>query len=127
VLRQQEDQLQAEPLRLEELLSERKMEMADAKLVRSYVDDLRDTLDNSPLSEQKSFIRSFVEDVKVTGMEVLLDYKMLLVPDEVNSKTAGVLDTVQYGGAGGVRTRYLLTASQALSQLSYSPIIPNII
>ena len=25
------------------------------------------------------------------------------------------------GGAGGIRTRYLLTASQALSQLSYSP------
>ena len=26
-----------------------------------------------------------------------------------------------HGGAGGIRTRYLLTASQALSQLSYSP------
>jgi hypothetical protein len=25
------------------------------------------------------------------------------------------------GGAGGIRTPYLLTASQALSQLSYSP------
>lgn len=43
------------------------------------------------------------------------------------AKSSGVLDTVRYGGAGGVRTRYLLTASQALSQLSYSPIIPNII
>ena len=101
--------------------------MADAKLVRSYVDDIRDTRVNSPLTEQKSFIRSFMEEVKVTGTEVLLTYTMPLVPDGINSETAEVLDTVQYGGAGGVRTRYLLTASQALSQLSYSPIIPNII
>ena len=101
--------------------------MADAKSVRSYVNDLRDTLANSPLAEQKSFIRSFMGDIKVTGMGVLLTYKTPLVSHGINSETAGVLDTVQYGGAGGVRTRYLLTASQALSQMSYSPVIPNII
>ncbi len=120
-LRQQEDQLQAERLRLEEILSERKMEMADAELVRSYVDDLRDTLANSPLAERKSFIRSFVEEVKVTGTEVLITYKIPLVPDGVNSETAGVLDTVQYGGAEGTRTPDFLRAREALSQLSYSP------
>ncbi len=32
-----------------------------------------------------------------------------------------VLDFIQFGGAGGIRTPYLLTASQTLSQLSYSP------
>ena len=40
---------------------------------------------------------------------------------------AGVLRSVNRGGAGGIRTLYLLTASQTLSQLSYSPLNLNII
>ena len=41
---------------------------------------------------------------------------------DLKSKTrVKVLDFVQSGGAGGIRTPYLLTASQTLSQLSYSP------
>ena len=38
-----------------------------------------------------------------------------------SSASVKVLDFVQSGGAGGIRTPYLLTASQTLSQLSYSP------
>jgi len=40
-LRHQEDQLQAARLELEELLTERKIQLADEKVVRSYVEDLR--------------------------------------------------------------------------------------
>ena len=32
-----------------------------------------------------------------------------------------VLDFIQFGGAGGNRTRYLFNAIEALSQMSYSP------
>ena len=31
------------------------------------------------------------------------------------------------GGAGGIRTRYLLPASQTFSQVNYGPLSPNVI
>ena|GEM_PF-2445914 len=102
-------------------MAERKIALADDRLVLSYVEDLKELLDESPLAEQKAFIRSFVKEVKVRGKEATLTYTIPLLPDGTSYETAGVLDTVHYGGAGGIRTHYLLTASQALSQLSYSP------
>ena len=50
--------------------------------VTHYVDDLRNLLEESSLTERKSFIRSFVKEVKVTGDEVLLTYTMPLPPRE---------------------------------------------
>ena len=50
----------------------RKIELADAKVVRRYVDDLKEVLSSSTLPEQKAFISNFVKEVKVTGSEALL-------------------------------------------------------
>jgi site-specific DNA recombinase len=120
-LRHQEDQLQAAQLELEELLTERRIELADETVVRNYVEDLREVLTNSPLPKQKAFIRSFVKEVRVTRKEVLLTYTIPLPPEGTLQETAAVLDTVHYGGAEGIRTPDLLRAREALSQLSYSP------
>jgi hypothetical protein len=46
---------------------------------------------------------------------------MPLPPNQVEEKW--VLSIVTDGGAGGTRTPYLFNAIEALSQLSYSPII----
>ncbi|MEE8374403.1 MAG: recombinase zinc beta ribbon domain-containing protein, partial [Dehalococcoidia bacterium] len=97
-LRSQEDQLQGARLDLEDRLAQRKIRLADEEVVRGYIADLHDTLANSPLAEQKAFVRSFVKEVKVTGDEVLLTYTMPLSPEGVLQESAGVLDTVQYGG-----------------------------
>jgi site-specific DNA recombinase len=70
----------------------------DTDVVRSYVENLRDVLSNSSLVEQKAFIRSFVKEVRVTGKEVLLTYTIPLPPEGSLQETAGVLDTVHYGG-----------------------------
>ena len=104
-LRHREDQLQAARLELEGTLAERKIELADDNLVQSYVQDLKEVLGNSPLPEQKTFIRSFVREIKVTGREVLLTYTIPLLPNGRNHETIGVLDTVQYGGPFWTRTR----------------------
>lgn len=40
---------------------------------------------------------------------------------EKNGEEKSVLSTVPYGGAGGIRTLYLLTASQTFSQVNYGP------
>ena len=103
-LRHQEDQLQAARLELEELLAERKIQLADEKVVRSYVEDLREVLAGSPLAEQKAFIRSFVKEVKVTGKEVLLTYTVPLPPEGLLQESAAVLDTVPLGGPTRTRT-----------------------
>ena len=47
--------------------------------------------------------------------------RMNLVKENEEREQAGFAK-MTFGGAGGIRTRYLLTASQALSQLSYSPL-----
>jgi hypothetical protein len=45
---------------LENLLSDRKVELADLETVKEYVADLQNLLEESPLTERKSFIKSFV-------------------------------------------------------------------
>ena len=74
-------------------------------------DNLRSLLEESTLTERKSFIRSFVKEVKVAGDEVLLTYTMPLPPQGIPEERVEVLSSVHYGGAGGIRTPYLLTAS----------------
>ena len=117
-LRSREDQLQAARLDLDDALAQRKIELVDADVVRSYVENLRDVLSDSSLVEQKAFIRSFVKEVRVTGKEVLLIYTMPLPPEGSLQETAGVLDTVHYGGRYWTRTSDLLRVKQALSPLS---------
>ena len=55
-------------------------ELASPKMVSHYINELRNLLNNSSLSERKAFIRSFVKEVKLTGDDVLLTYTMLLTP-----------------------------------------------
>ncbi len=43
------------------------------------------------------------------------------MPQGDKDQLEGILPVITFGGAGGIRTPYLLTASQTLSQLSYSP------
>ena len=97
-LRQRQKQLETSRLELEASLSDRRVELADLGLVTEYVEDLRNVLTCSSLTEQRSFIRSFVKEVKVTGTDALLTYTMPLPPQGITQERAGVLNTVHYGG-----------------------------
>ena len=96
-----QEQLQSRKWELETLLSDRRVELANLETVTRYVDDLRNLLQESSLTERKSFIRSFVKEVKVTGDEFLLTYTMPLPPQGVAEERdcMGVLCSVHYGGA----------------------------
>ena len=120
-LRYRQEQLQSRRWELEALLSDRRVELADLKTVTHYVADLRSLLEESTLAERKSFIRSFVKEVRVTGDEALLTYTMPLPPQGTCEDRVRVLSSVHHGGAEGIRTPDLLRAREALSQLSYSP------
>ena len=66
--------------------------------VKSYVEDLRKLLDDSTLTEKKSFIKSFISEVKVTGTEVLLSYNIPLSAGSASQETLVVPPIVHDGG-----------------------------
>ena len=97
-LRSRQEQLQARRIEIENLMSDRKVELADLETISGYVDDLHDLLKEGSLTERRVFIRSFVKEVQVTGDEAVLSYSMPLLPEKTAIEKEGVLPTVQYGG-----------------------------
>jgi site-specific DNA recombinase len=97
-LRQRREQLQTTRWELEQQLSDRRVELADSETVARCVSDLRDLLNEGPLAKRKTFIRSFVKEVKVTGDEVLLTYTIPMLPGGVTEEKLPVLSIVHDGG-----------------------------
>ena len=126
-LRHRQEQFQSRKCELEALLSDRRVELADMETVTRCVADLRSLLEESSLTERKSFIRSFVKEVKVTGDEVLLTYTMPLPPQGISEERVGVLCSVHSSGDRGTRTPDLRDANAALSQLSYIPVMTGLL
>ena len=87
-------------MELEQELSDRRVELADTKTVSQYVVDLRNTLSESSIAERKSFVRSFIKEVRVTGNEVLLTYTIPMLPGGITEDKLPVLSIVHDGGAG---------------------------
>jgi len=83
---------------MEMLLSDRRVELADLETVTQYVADLRNLLNDSTLAEKKSFIRSFISEVRVTGTEVLLAYNFPVSGGKLANETCVVPPIVHYGG-----------------------------
>ena len=97
-LRERQEQLHVTKLELEILLSDRKVELADSETVKNYVADLYNLLGESTLVERKSFIRSFVKEVRVTGTEALMTYTIPMPPKQLSQETLAVPSIVYYGG-----------------------------
>ncbi len=98
LLRQRLEQSQAAKWELEQQLSDRRVELADAETVAACVSDLHNLLSESSLAEKKSFVRSFVKEVKVTGDEVLLTYTIPMLPKGITEEKLPVLSIVHDGG-----------------------------
>ena len=85
-------------LKVENQISDRKVELADFETISSYVEDLHDLLKEGSLTEKRAFIRSFVKEIKVTDGQAVLSYSMPLISDKATIDKEGVLPTVPYGG-----------------------------
>ena len=83
---------------LEMLLSDRRVELADTETVTQHVGDLHNLLNDSTLTEKKSFIKSFISEVRVTGTEVLLAYSFPVSEGKLANETCAVPPIVHYGG-----------------------------
>jgi hypothetical protein len=73
-------------------------------------------------AERKVFLRSFIKRIEVNQKQVTIHYNLPMPQDERSKERAEVLPIDTLGGAGGIRTPYLLTASQTFSQLNYGPV-----
>ena len=80
------------------------MELADTATVTRYVEGLRSLLSESSSGERRSFVRSFVKEVKVTDNEVLLTYTIPMAPKGITEEEIGVPSIVHYGGRRRIRT-----------------------
>jgi len=97
-LRNRQERLLSRRSELEAAMSDRKVELADLSTVRSYVSDLRNTLNESPLSERRAFIRSFVKEIIVNKTEVQLNYTLPLLQKGLAEERLAVPPIVHDGG-----------------------------
>ena len=97
-LRQQQEQLIAIRLELEARLSDTRVELADIETIKSFVGVLKDVLNSTVITERKSFIKSFVKEIRVAGSEVSLDYTPELLTGMKSRETFRVPPIVHYGG-----------------------------
>ena len=82
---------------VEEILRYENVDMADPQVVQDYADDLRSLLAKSSITEQRSFLKSFVERIEVDESEVKVYYTIPMPPHSVSEETVGVLPFVHHG------------------------------
>jgi hypothetical protein len=105
-------------------MANRSLSVGQAELLRQELKALRDrNLQESTFEERADLVAKL--GIKILPSQDLKSRKIFcrLNLAEVNEEReqAGFAK-VTFGGAGGIRTPYLLTASQTFSQLNYSPI-----
>ncbi len=116
--RKKEELLQAKT-DAEEILRYKSVDMADTQVVRDYADDLRNLLAKSSITEQRGFLRSFVERIEVEESEAKVYYTIPMPPYSVSEETVGVLSFIHHGWRrGGHRQcgRLILVLASFLSQ-----------
>ncbi len=113
-LNSQKEQLTATRWDLELKLSQRKIQLAEKELVNEYVEDLRKILDEPSLIGKKSFIRSFIKEIVITGEDALLTYTIPMQPRGITEERIPVLSIGQYGGRYWGRTNDLSDVNAAL-------------
>ena len=123
-LRKRQDELSKARVQIEAEMIAQGVQEVDVDLVKSYTRDLKALLDEAHITERKSFLRSFIKRIEINGNEAVIHYRLPL-PQKIGKAegVSEVLPMVTPGGAGGIRTPYLLTASQTFSRLNYSPMV----
>lgn len=97
-LKERQLKLQTRREELTSLLAGERVESASKEEVAECVAELREMLEGNSLAERKTFIRSFVKGVKITGDDVLLTYTLPMLPERVTEEKLPVLSIVNYGG-----------------------------
>jgi len=96
-LMQKKEELQFAKADIEERLRHEILDTVDLNVVQRYTNDLRSLLAESCITEQRSFLKSFVERIDVDDSEVKVYYTIPVPPSSMPQETAGVLPFVHHG------------------------------
>ena len=96
-LTQKKEELQRAKANIEERLRHEVLDTVDLHVVQPYTSDLRNLLAKSALSEQRSFLKSFVEKIEVDDEKAKMYYTIPVPSDSVSQETTGVLPFVHHG------------------------------
>jgi site-specific DNA recombinase len=103
-LKERQDKLQGRKSELHMFLTGEKAEVATQQEVAKYAADFHQLLEEGSLVEKKTFFRSFVNEVRVTGDHVLVNYRLPMSLPKPGMETSPVPDIVRYGGPLWIRT-----------------------
>ncbi len=118
-LKSRQTELSKSRVQVEAEMVARGEEQIDINLVKERAKDLRVMLEEGEFPERKAFLRSFIEKIQVDKDQVKVIHKL---PPPNGKDRVAVLPIDTLGGAEGIRTPYLLTASQTFSQVNYGPV-----
>ncbi len=82
---------------IEERLHHEVLSTVDLHVVQPYTSDLRDLLAKSSITEQRSFLKSFVEKIEVDDEKSKMYYTIPVPSDSISQETTGVLPFVHHG------------------------------
>ena len=125
-LKSRQDELSKTRVQIEAEMVVQGVEQVDVAMVKRYAQDLRSLLEEADFTERKTFLRSFIKRIVVNKKQVTVHYNLPLPRDGQSKERTEVLPIDTFGGAEGIRTPYLLNAIEALSQLSYSPLLSKV-
>ena len=103
-LKERQEKLQARKDELHMFLTGEKAEVATQQEVAECAADFKGLLQEGSLVERKAFVRSFVNEVRVTGEQVLVNYTIPISLPKLKEEKDPVLDIVHYGGPLWTRT-----------------------
>jgi len=96
-LMQKKEELQYAKADIEERLRHEILDTVDLNVVQHYTSDLRNLLVKSSITEQRIFLKSFVEKIEADDAKVKM-YSTIPVPsDSIAQETTGVLPFVHHG------------------------------
>ena len=104
-LKARKDNLQAGQRELEWRMKQSEIELAHAATVARSAQDLRNLLGDSSLVVRKSFIGSFVKELRVTVDKGLVNYTVALPPGKLTTEEVAVPSTKHHGGPQVDRTK----------------------
>ena len=96
----------------------------DLRIVQDYADDLKALLGTSPIIEQRTFLKTFIESIQMGETEFTVDYTLPMPPNNVKREVFGVLPFAMNGRPCRSRTCDTLI-NQVLSEV-YQVNPPNI-
>jgi len=82
---------------IEERLRHEVLDTVDFHVVQPYTSDLRNLLAKSSITEQRSFLKSFVEKIEVEHEKAKIYYTIPVPSDSISQETTGVLSFVHHG------------------------------